>query len=234
MARLLDYKELLENGTHTGQNYEFLGRTPLGRYHTLKYAFDKFRENKEKVIVELGTIRSYVHGGLPGCNTDNPSLWDKNCPENWDWGAGCFSRIAAEELKDCDIEIHTVDLIASHINRCKIITQDLKEVFNYHISCSLDFLKNFSKRIGLLYIDTGDMTPIDHTANHQYQEALIIVSRNLVSDKGIIVIDDVANTTPLKFGEKSKYGKAKLSLPYFEQNGFKKVMDEYQIILERT
>ena len=43
------------------------------------------------------------------------------------------------------------------------------------------FLENFDKKIDLLYLDTGDMTPIENTALLHLREADIIVRRNLLS-----------------------------------------------------
>ena len=52
----------------------------------------------------------------------------------------------------------------SHIARCKIMNQD-RDNITYHVSSSEDFLKNLDKKVDLLYLDTGDMTPIEDTLN---------------------------------------------------------------------
>jgi hypothetical protein len=54
----------------------------------------------------------------------------------------------------------------------------------------------------------------------------------LISPKGWILIDDVKNQTPKKFGEVSDLGKSKYALPYLLNNGFKIVMNEYQVVLQ--
>ena len=105
---------------------------------------------------------------------------------------------------------------------------------HYRVCSSLDFLKVFNKKIDLLYVDTGDMTPIEPTARLQLEEAKIIVERDLLSDNGIILIDDVRNQTPKKFGETSEYGKAKYSLAYFVEHGYKIIADEYQVVLMKS
>jgi hypothetical protein len=110
---------------------------------------------------------------------------------------------------------------------------DLKNI-TYHVSSSEDFLNKFkNKKIDLLYIDTGDMTPIGPTSELQLREAKIIVENNLLSDNGIILIDDVKNPTPLIHGDTSLLGKAKLSIPYFLNNGFEVIFDEYQVVLKK-
>ncbi len=198
-------------------------------------AFEHFENIKGRVIVELGTSRSYVHGGLIGCNSDNKKYWTPDEPKNWDWGAGFFTGVAADALYHLKPEFHTVDIEYLHIQRCKHMTKNFKDIMQYHVCSSLDFLRNFpdDKKIDLLYIDTGDMTPIEPTAHLQLEEAKIIVKRDLISANGIILIDDVRNQTPKKFGETSDHGKAKYSLPYFLAHGFEIVADEYQVILRK-
>lgn len=232
---LKQYKQFLIEGTYQGQNWNSFKVLPKSRHHTFKYAFNHFVENNGKIVVELGTSRSFVHGGHPGCNSSDISHWTPQEPKNWDWGAGFFTRLAAECLSYLIPEIHTVDICSEHIERCKIITADFSDIMQYHVISSVDFLQycNFPHGIDLLYIDTGDMTPIEPTALLQLEEAIVIIERNLMSENGIIVIDDVKNQTPKEYGEISNLGKAKYSLPYFLAHGFEMVKDEYQVILKK-
>lgn len=126
--------------------------------------------------------------------------------------------------------MYTVDLIKSHIERSKIMNN---ENINYHISSSEDFLNNFNDKIDLLYLDTGDMTPIEYTAQLHLREAKIIVEKNLISKNGLILIDDIRSCIPYEQGECIDLGKGYLSIPYFLNNGFELVMDEYQTILKK-
>lgn len=231
---LAPYKDFLINGTYEGQEWPVFETLPLSRYDSFKTAFEMLKM-KGPVVVELGTSRSFTHGGLPGCNLDDPIYWTPNEPENWDWGAGFFTRMAAVSLQHQRPKIHTVDLAESHINRCKLMTKDLKKHITYHVSSSEDFLRNcdFPNGIQLLYLDTGDMTPLEPTAELQLREAQIIVERDLIKKGGLILIDDVQNQTPKKFGETSPLGKAKYSLPYLLDNGFELLMDEYQVLLRK-
>ncbi len=231
---LKKYKQFLINGTYQGQNWSSFTNIPKSRYHTFKSAFNHFINYDGKVVVELGTSRSFVHGGLVGCNSSDISYWTPKNPQNWDWGAGFFTRIAAECLESYAPEMHTVDICSEHIQRCKIITADFSRILHYHVMSSVDFLKNcVPESIDLLYIDTGDMTPIEPTAILQLEEAKVIVEKNLISKNGIIVIDDVKNQTPKEYGDTSEFGKAKYSLAYFLKHGFVIVEDEYQVILRK-
>ena len=191
------------------------------------------RDRPRPLIVELGTIRSYTHGGLPGCNSDDLTAWTPTVPKNWDWGAGCFSRMAAECLGDLNPIIHTVDVAASHVQRCKRITQEFAHLFRYNVADSTQFLRSVRGPIDLLYLDTGDMTPIEPTARHQLHEARAVVSRDLMAHGGVVLLDDVRNQTPRTFGDGSGLGKSKYALPYLLRHGFQLDMDEYQVLLVR-
>lgn len=226
------YKDFLEDYTYIGEKVEsYYGRQPASRYHTIKRAFELFTENQGKTIVELGTPRSFVHGGLVGCNNDDTKYWAPENPERWDWSAGLFSRVAAEYFEGTPVKIHTVDIAESHIKRSRIITSEFSEMFEYHVMSSTDFLRGFSGKIDLLYVDTGDMTPIDPTALHQLEEVKVVIEKEILPEKGIVLIDDVRNTTPLKAGDVSGLGKAKYSIPFLLSNGFRIAMDEYQVLL---
>lgn len=233
---LYKYKKFLIEGTYVNDDWSSFKQKPKSRYHTFKKAFEHLEKTGGKVVVELGTTRSFTHGGLPGCNQDNPIYWTPNSPENWDWGAGSFTRMAAECLAHLNPHIYTIDLAPQHINRCKIITHDFRNSISYYTGSSVDFLRrcDLKNKINLLYMDTGDMTPIEPTALLQLEEAKIIVERQLIAPNGLILIDDVRNQTPKKFGETSEYGKAKYSLAYLLKNGFEIVADEYQVILKRV
>lgn len=138
------------------------------------------------------------------------------------------------KLTDENTYITTVDIVKNHIERCKYMTNDCKNKINYVINSSENVLHSIpSKSVDLLYLDTGDMTPIEPTAQLHLREAKIIVEREILTDNGIILIDDVRNYTPKLNGEISDYGKAKYSIPYFIENGYETVMDEYQVILQK-
>jgi hypothetical protein len=233
-SQLAPYQGYLEWGTYEGADWSQAPRIPKSRYETFKVAFEQLEKIDNPIIVELGTSRSFNHGGLIGCNSDDISYWMPHDPSSWDWGAGFFTRMAAISLGNQPITIHTVDLMASHIARCKLMTADFPNII-YHVSDSVTFLKTcrFPKGIDLLYLDTGDMTPLEPTARLQLEEAKVIVTRNLIAPGGYILIDDVRNQTPKTFGETSDLAKAKYSLPYLLENGFEMVMDEYQVLLRK-
>jgi len=229
--KLSPFKELLIN--HTYAHHTWPSKKPKSRYYTLKKSFELFEKINGNIIVELGTTRSFMHGGLIGCNSDDASYWHPEEPADWDWGAGCFTLMTSICLEHLNAYIHTVDIEKKHIERCKIITNPFSKNISYHVSSSENFLRNFNEKIDFLYIDTGDMTPIEKTAQLQLREAKIIIEKNLINDNGIILIDDVKNPTPKIYGETSDYGKAKYSLPYFLNHGFIIIENEYQVLLQK-
>lgn len=233
-AKLSPYKYYLMNGTYDGQDWSKFKHIPLSRYYTFRKAFEHFEQHHGRVIVELGTSRSFTHGGHMGCNLDDVRYWFPQNPEHWDWGAGFFTRMAAESLQHLNPKIHTIDIMAQHIQRCRVMTSDFKHMIKYHVCSSLDFLSRCkAESIDLLYLDTGDMWPIEPTAELQLAEAKILVERNVLTKDGILLIDDVRNQTPVKFGETSGLGKSKYAIPYLLEHGFEMVENEYQVILRK-
>ena len=181
------------------------------------------------VIVELGSMRSFQHGGSEFCMVFDEKHWHPDKPELWDFSAGCFSRVFAEVL---GVELHSVDINKKHT----WVTEVMTKGFNVtaHTQDSREFLKGFKKQTDLLYQDCGDLHPLEPTAQLHLEEAKIIVEKEIVKLGGFILIDDTKNPVPIvQFGEKSRYGKAKYSIGHYLANGFEIIMNEYQTILKR-
>ena len=104
---------------------------------------------------------------------------------------------------------------------------------SYHRATSEDFLKSFKEKVDLIYVDTGDMFPVEDAAKLHLREAKIIVKKDLVKKGGLILIDDVMNPIPQQKGEKSENGIAKYSIPYFHDNGYELLIKQYQVILRK-
>lgn len=208
----------------------YFGRMPKSRYWSFRTACDHLKSlNRPLTIVELGTSRSFVDGRFPGCNSDDKSYWEPDAPEKWDWSAGLFTHVFAKMFPDSTI--HTVDLCPAHIRRCQYMNKDSTNI-QYHVASSENFLKSLTHPVDLIYLDTGDMTPIEPTAQLQLREARIVTQKNLIRPDGLVLIDDVRNLTPKRIGETSDYGKAKYSIPHFEACGYVNIFDEYQVVLK--
>ena len=249
MTDISIYKEYIETILKSSFPDElminYFGRIPKYRYETFTYALNYLDNlnlddsldkqiDKQINITELGTSRSFVDGAHEGCNSDDSKYWEPTNPSKWDWGAGCFTKIFSECITNKNIVLNTVDIEAKHITRCKLMTSNSNNII-YHIASSEDYLNNCKeKSIDLLYLDTGDVVPVEPTAQLHLREAEIIVRNNILKDDGIILIDDVKNLAPKLYGEDSDYGKAKYSIPYFLNNGYYIVIDEYQVILKKN
>lgn len=223
---------------------ESLDKTEFGdefksRYHTFLAALKplaKLPQDQNVILVELGTSRSFVDGAYPGCNSDDTSFWNPHDFSRWDFGAGLFTYMAAEFMSHNHpkFELHTVDLCSSHIERVKHMTRPFKDNIRYYVSDSVQFLKNFKTKCDLIYLDTGDMTPIEPTAKLQLLEAETIVQESLLNHGAYVLIDDVKHPTALRQipGRTNLLGKAMYSIPYLICNGFRVILDEYQILLQ--
>jgi hypothetical protein len=218
------YKDYMENVTNNDciPGYK-------GRYHSFKYVYDKLIEKNNKTeekisIIELGTSRSFVNGSYKGCLSPDTIYWEPNCPEKWDWGAGIFTRIMAEGFKDINYELHTVDTDIEHLHISQYMTNEFENIY-YHNTTSENFLSIFPYKCDLIYIDTGSID--EETAQLQLRESRKIVEKDLIKDRGFILIDDVRH----RMNESG--GKAKYSIEFLQKNGYKIVMDEYQVILQK-
>ncbi len=229
---LKKYETHLEKGTYDHQNWQKFSVLPKSRYHTFLKAFELFEQNNGKVIVELGTTHSFVHGGLEGCDSNDIKYWTPDQTERWDWGAGCFTIMAAECLAHCNPTIHTIDTDALAIRRCRIMTDAYQKSIGYHRTSSEAFLRSCEPRsIDLIYLDTGYMNPIEPTAQLQLREAKLIVERDLLTKNGIILIDDVRNQNVQN--DTSGMGKSRHAIPYLLAQGFEIIADEYQVMMRK-
>ncbi|ETR72652.1 MAG: hypothetical protein OMM_01555 [Candidatus Magnetoglobus multicellularis str. Araruama] len=208
------------NNKSIAQYKPFLGK----RYKTFLTAFEIYKSINGKTIVELGTSRSFVPGGVEGTGVNDLKYWDNNTPAKWDWGAGIFTRMCAVHLASLQPEIHTVDYSHDAIEICKVITNDYSHFISYHHMGSEDFLKSFSGKIDLLYMDTGE-SDLQADLLH-LNEVKIAISRNLFSENAIVLIDDV--NIPNKEISKGRY-----SIPFLTQNGFHIKLIDYQVLLQR-
>ena len=199
------------------------------RYHTFKICIDFLHPNlTDKKVLELGTTRSFVDGKYDGCNSNDVKYWNKDDCSKWDWGAGCVTLIFGQLP---GIKLTTVDTQISHINRCRYMTDSLNIKCGHVLADSVNFLKTTQDKYDLIYLDTGDMTPIEPTSQQQLSEVQIIHEYNILAPSGLLLIDDVLNKTPKEYGENSGWGKSKYSIPYLLDSGYEILYKGYQYIL---
>jgi len=199
------------------------------RAYTFKYVWDKMLELECPTIIELGTTRSFKHGGVKeGCLVADIKYWEPDKIEELDWTAGNFTYVFGQLPNK---ELHTVDIEPKHIWVAQTMTSEFSGM-HYHISDSVEFLKNFQGQADLIYSDSGDVC--EATARLHEREANIIVERELVRVGGYLLLDDVrSNVAVTQFGEKSVFGKDKYAIGVFLINGFDICCDDYQMLIKR-
>jgi hypothetical protein len=228
--KLNTYKKFLDEGTYEGLAFVDESKS---RYHSFLHCAEYLSKIQDKTVLELGTARSYVDGKFPGCNLSDIKYWQPDKPFVWDWGAGLFGLM----MKFCvpDINHTTLDIIQAHLYRCKDMMDSFSFECNYVCSDSVTFLNTTKNKYSLIYIDTGDMWPIEPTIELQLKEAEAIINNDMLLPGGLLLIDDVLNSTPRRLGRPDIIlGKSQKSLPYLLSNGFETVFEGYQYILKKS
>lgn len=187
------------------------------RKTTFKKGWDCIKDKNDLVIVELGTSRSFKSWGISSDEKD----WYPDNPEKWAWSDGCFTRLFADNLEGKNYTIYTIDPCPNAISVVKTMIGDNNRVKILQMK-STDFLKNFNDKIDLLYMD--HLESGEEACQVHLTDCKIVIDKQLIKDDGIIFIDDCP---------KGKTGKGKYSIPYLLENGYEKIIHEYQMILTR-
>ena len=180
VLKLSKYRRFLVAGTLAQQDWSRYGAVPATRFETLKRAFGDFEARRGHVVVELGTSRSFTHGGIPaGCNVNDGAYWHPATMEDWDWGAGMFLRVAADCLGHVPhLSLTTVDLQRDHIARARRMNAADFPFITFVVADSVAFLEAYDVaakgQIDLLYMDTADVHPIEPSAELHLREAQVI------------------------------------------------------------
>ena len=211
------------------------GKIPKQRDYTFTYCID-FLEKRDNIqIAELGTSRSFVDGKFDGVCCNDTKYWSPDNPEKWDWSAGIFTKYFSTILNDKGkkFKITSVDIDKTALSISKKITENLNEFIEFKLCSSEEYIKNQPKKsLDILYLDTGNMD--EETALLHLREAKLLIEHQIIKDDGIILIDDVRNPAMvLKFKENNKYGKSKYAIPFFLENGYEIIIDEYQVVLKK-
>ena len=198
------------------------------RTNTFEKSYELIIQNMEKKndiynIVELGSSRSYVNGGITGCLSTDKIYWQPNNPELWDWGAGVFTKVFAENLKGQNYKLYTIDPSREANSIVTTMCGQYNEV-KIDLNYSTNFLNNFNEKIDFLYMD--HMETSEQAANQHLYDAKLIIEKNLMSENGVILIDDI--------GHNIIDGKGKYSIPYLLENNYKIIIHEYQVLMVKN
>lgn len=216
----------------------FLGK----RYSSVALSFERIADKERPVIVELGSSRSYVSGGNEGCMDDDPKYWDPDRPERWDWGAGIFSRVCAEIIAGTEASLHSVDPSEKAMRIARTITADIDAHISFHQTTSTEFLRSLGEPVDLMYMDHHETC--EEGAMLHGSDSKLIVEQGILAQDGTILIDDVhvhgvarerATSLLRKVAGKDAlhYGKGKYSIPYLREQGFRVLLEDYQVVMGR-
>lgn len=170
-----------------------------GRYPTFKIAFDLLLQMPSRHIVETGCIRM----------------------EN-DWGAGLSTMLFGEFCSINNGKLTSVDIVPSHLETSKKITEKYNHVITYVESDSIAFLREYKNPIDLLYLDSMDI-PVwdpntDKTPCQQHNLNEFIAAEDKLHLKSIVLIDDYFNGN----------GKGRLTEQYMMAKGWRRIMVNQQ------
>ena len=201
---------------------EYFGRRKNTFEESYNHVLSSMKEKDEYTIVELGSSRSFVTGGLEGCLSTNIKYWNPNEPKLWDWGAGIFTKVFLENLKEVNHKLYTIDPNSDAIAIVKVICNNYENVSIIQ-DYSTNFINNFNDKIDFLYMD--HMETSEEAAKQHLEDAKIIIEKDLMNKNGIILIDDI--------GSNIVDGKGKYSIPFLLENGYEIVIHEYQVLMKK-
>lgn len=201
-----------------------------GRAATFAAAFahvaEKIEAKASPVVVEWGTVRSFVGHG-PGVMSTDSALWDPSRPHAWDWGAGSFLRVFCEVFDGFGdaVSFTSVDPDADAQKIAGVVAADFPFV-ELRAELSGDYMDGWQtscgRQIDLLYMDHGDSG--EACTRLHIDDAKRIVEMGIVAPGGLILIDDM-DFPPAK---------GLLSLPFFLKNGFAvRQWSDKQVLLQR-
>jgi len=180
------------------------------RYRTFIHALDLMKEREMKVIVETGTAR----GGIDNCAGD-----------------GCSTIIFSEWAKDNDADFYSVDIDADAVEKAKNAIKLFYGRANFTVSDSVQFLKDFkqyNKKIDFLYLDSMDVDVNNPLPSQEHHLKEIEAAYPYLHEKSAVMIDDC-----IEPDQGCKSGKGKLVLLFLLDKGWKKSINEYQVIMTR-
>lgn len=171
----------------------------INKYNNKKnIRFELFKKTLEiaerrglKIIVETGTSRG-----------KKKFFFFKR----FNWKDGMSTLMFSEFAHLTNGELHSCDISKENIDNAKDFTKKYRNNVIFYIKDSVFFLKKFSKKIDLLYLDSYDGHDVELASQHQLYEAKAVIDK--LNENSLVLLDDK--------GAKTLYSK-----DYFVKNGFK-------------
>ncbi|MBA2729052.1 MAG: class I SAM-dependent methyltransferase [Parachlamydiaceae bacterium] len=173
------------------------------RYITFEKVLTLMKERNVKTIVETGTTRGVL-------------LQDIFAGDGG--GTILFSEYALRN----DARVYSVDILQEAFeNAAHFLTPYEGFIFTV-CDDSVNFIKNFNSTIDMLYLDSYDFDINDPSPSQVHHLNEIIAAYPLLTSRSIVMIDDCG----LPWG-----GKGALAIQYLQEQGWKTLIQAYQVIL---
>ena len=170
------------------------------RYDSFELAIKESFKRKHKIIVETGVARG----------KKKLIFFSKI-----NWQDGMSTLIFANFASEIKGHLYSCDISQVNINNAKKFTKKFSESITFFKDDSVNFLKNFEKKIDFLYLDSLDGF-IQGSAEHQLNE-IKIAEKKLHKDS-LVLLDD-------------KGQKTSLSIKYMLENNFKIINETNEQVL---
>ena len=174
------------------------------RLTMFKKAFDLVLERNLKTIVETGTSRGKIKFFFF---------------KKYNWKDGMSTIMFANFTKFINGHLHSCDISQVNIDNAKKFTKHFSKNITFYVEDSVSFLKNFSKPIDLLYLDSFDGHDPLKASSHQLNEIKNALKN--IHKRSLILLDD-------------KGSKTNLSINFLLQNNFKVIYEtDHQVLFEK-
>ena len=194
--------------------------TPYDRERPLKgllKAIELMEKNGGNIIVEIGCMRMKF--------THDPHI---DCPEC----LACCDGHSTAVFAKTGHTLYSVDIDSNAINLAKNTIEEYKNA-NVIFNDGIQFIKNFTLKIDLLFADAWDVGLNNCAENHLklYQVAIPKLSKSavvVIDDCDVDITDGQLHLTKLKYG-----GKGRLIVPAMIKDGWNVVNTGRVVILTR-
>jgi len=173
------------------------------RYATFDYAIKLLNQKFAPIIVETGVARF----GRRECRGD-----------------GCSTIIFAEWIRDHGGQFYSVDIDPRAIDNAKQGLAELNPYVQITRQDSIEYLRNFNRKIDFLYLDSYDFDNNNPTPSQIHHLKEIHAAYPHLAQDCIVMIDDC----DLPYGGKGKY-----VIEFLHMHGWKIIAQGYQVILSR-
>jgi len=170
------------------------------RFNSFEFALNEALKRKSKVLVETGVARG------------KQKLFFFS---RINWKDGMSTLIFSEYADYVNGHLYACDINEKNIKNAKNFTKKFKNNVTFFTSDSILFLKNFTKKIDFLFLDSLDGQD-PNTAEHQLEEIKSAIQK--LHKNSLVLLDDNGLKT-------------ELSIKYMLNNGFKIINETKQQVL---